>query len=362
LKAAEVADVMDAESSLFYIYTEPVQFLQQQGGAKDSSSSNSSNSGGDSSKGKPHAPGFQVSVLTEDDHSEVTAAAAAAAAAGRKDVSLGRPLVCDVTRSSDSLSFSFVARKGDNLDNMFVGATTTSQVHQHGLQIPCFGWKQVGGSGRAEANPSFGWLNPDGANPQGSGRKGPQGADCFMPQSSAAAAAAAAAAAFASSTKSGELSGAEKWSGVFNQWSGRSAGGTSSSSSSTGSRPLPNGLRPPPRRKQNSGSSRSKSRHHHQQDEQGADLCGAVPANAHLPGPLWCPGDHVELVVDFGGIHTLSLRINGRSRDVVRGLPSSSEWCWYLALYSGLEVVCVVFEKESYSLYAGDYKTVRYLV
>jgi len=70
----------------------------------------------------------------------------------------------------------------------------------------------------------------------------------------------------------------------------------------------------------------------------------------------------VELVVDFGGIHSLSLRINGRSRDVVRGLPSSSEWCWYLALFSGLEVVCVVFEKESYSVYAGNYKTVRYLV
>jgi hypothetical protein len=77
---------------------------------------------------------------------------------------------------------------------------------------------------------------------------------------------------------------------------------------------------------------------------------------------LWQPGDLVQLIVELGNTNRLLLKVNGQD---VRGcyvdLPTFRQWCWYLALFRGTEVVAVVFEAGSFSVYSGDHVLKRYL-
>jgi hypothetical protein len=79
---------------------------------------------------------------------------------------------------------------------------------------------------------------------------------------------------------------------------------------------------------------------------------------------LWQAGDLVQLVLELGNINKLLLKVNGHE---VQGcynmleLPTFRQWCWYVALFRGTEVVAVVFEQGSYSVYSGDHKLKRFL-
>lgn len=110
----------------------------------------------------------------------------------------------------------------------------------------------------------------------------------------------------------------------------------------------------------------------------------------------WVTGDLVQLALDrnssSSGISSLTLTVNNESSgsatsasDGLTGsissmissgssaggcgsnggssvaLPAFEEWCWYLALYRGTQVVAVVLDRNSYAVYTGDTKLKRYL-
>jgi hypothetical protein len=85
-------------------------------------------------------------------------------------------------------------------------------------------------------------------------------------------------------------------------------------------------------------------------------------ASTNQQGSLWQPGDLVQLIVELNNTNRLLLKVNGQE---VRGcyfdLPTFRQWCWYLALFRGTEVVAVVFEAGSFSVYSGDHVLKRYL-
>jgi hypothetical protein len=109
----------------------------------------------------------------------------------------------------------------------------------------------------------------------------------------------------------------------------------------------------------------------------------------------WATGDLVQLTVDrdsVSGIGSLTLTVNNESSgsatpapDGITSsissminssssaggygssgsssvvLPAFEEWCWYLALCRGTQVVAVVLDQNSYAVYTGDTKLKRYL-
>lgn len=133
---------------------------------------------------------------------------------------------------------------------------------------------------------------------------------------------------------------------------------------------------------------------------------GADPQEASSPDSLntptqlqqqqtvrWKAGDLVQLVLQTGNSTSstrLSLRVNnqevlsctsgGNSGSGSSGaggvddadhvvtqqagsveLPCLQDWCWYVALYRGTQVVATVFEHGSFSVYSGDSCLKRFL-
>lgn len=98
----------------------------------------------------------------------------------------------------------------------------------------------------------------------------------------------------------------------------------------------------------------------------------------------WATGDLVQLALDCSAAtgNRLTLTVNnlpaeglqtaseianthrnsssGSSSSSVK-LPAFQDWCWYIALYRGPQVVAVVLEARSYSVYTGDSKLKRYM-
>eukprot|EP00877_Chromochloris_zofingiensis_P012576 jgi/Chrzof1/7572/Cz02g28250.t1 len=207
-------------------------------------------------------------------------------------------MFCDATYGAQRLSFSVVARS--EFDNMYIGVTSKNQVDQRGLQIPCFGWKRSG------------WRY--------------SGADAASSSSGSSSKSKSSSAAKVSTSSSGSKS------------SSRSSKDGSSSTSSSIER----------------GTREVRDPHH-------ALLGAGSAADNGICEPLWKKGDSVELVVDLATPNRLALKVNGQEVDCLTGLPTFRHWCWYVALFTGTDVSCVVFEKTSYAVFWGDYQVKRYL-
>jgi hypothetical protein len=273
-----------------------------------------------------------VSVLTESDLAVIP---------GQPSYSI----MVDHTQTSSRLSFAFTLRNASSFDNMYVGITTTSQVHQRGLQIPSFGWKQYSSIGGMEDLP---------APASGQQRRPRPAAAAARLQGNQAGA-------------GGEVQDAgqqrqqqqqfeepdrqERWRQQLAQWAAEQQT----------ARPPLDGSKPhskPPSSASTSGSAP-------RQRGVGRPWAPAAgkpqEAGVQPQQGLWRVGDHVELTIDQGAFHSLTLRVNGRKVDTLRGLPTSTDWCCYMALFSGMEVGCLVFERDSYSVCGGDYRLTRFL-
>jgi len=89
----------------------------------------------------------------------------------------------------------------------------------------------------------------------------------------------------------------------------------------------------------------------------------------------WGSGDLVQLVLQRGSSNSVTLKVNnedsmvpgcrdyGSSSDSASSvrLPAFQQWCWYLAFYRSTQVVAVVLEPGSYSVYSGDTKLKRFI-
>eukprot|EP00775_Hariotina_reticulata_P010013 gene10013-10167_t len=79
---------------------------------------------------------------------------------------------------------------------------------------------------------------------------------------------------------------------------------------------------------------------------------------------LWRSGDLVQVVLELGRVNRLLLKVNGQEAKGcpnMLDLPTFRQWCWYLALFRGTEVVAIVFQEGSFSIYNGDQKLKRFL-
>jgi len=79
---------------------------------------------------------------------------------------------------------------------------------------------------------------------------------------------------------------------------------------------------------------------------------------------LWRSGDLVQVVLELGPVNRLLLKVNGQEAKGCHNmldLPTFRQWCWYLALFRGTEVVAIVFEEGSFSIYNGDHRLKRFL-
>jgi hypothetical protein len=70
------------------------------------------------------------------------------------------------------------------------------------------------------------------------------------------------------------------------------------------------------------------------------------------------PAGGLQSAAEIAGAHSLATSSSSSSSSV--SLPAFQEWCWYIALYRGTQVVAVVLEAGSYSVYTGDTKLKRY--
>jgi len=71
----------------------------------------------------------------------------------------------------------------------------------------------------------------------------------------------------------------------------------------------------------------------------------------------------VPSLIRLGAVLNLAARgfqVNGAEVDHLEKLPSFRHWCWYLALHARNETSCVVFQKDSYAVFWGDYQVKRY--
>jgi hypothetical protein len=71
------------------------------------------------------------------------------------------------------------------------------------------------------------------------------------------------------------------------------------------------------------------------------------------------PAEGLQSAAEIAGSHSLTAAASSSSSSSV-SLPAFQEWCWYIALYRGTQVVAAVLEPGSYSIYTGDTKLKRY--
>eukprot|EP00878_Enallax_costatus_P011178 GHUV01011672.1.p1 GENE.GHUV01011672.1~~GHUV01011672.1.p1 ORF type:complete len:351 (+),score=97.97 GHUV01011672.1:648-1700(+) len=256
----------------------------------------------------------------------------------------GCDVFCSVSSSQQQLGLSLVSRSSAGVDNLFVGVTGPNHTRQRGLQIPCFGWRQWetwGHNGTSDPDhdarrSTFDALGAQTSTTHTIGGSSPPAVDTAANNSTHTV----------SEDSSDSYTPDLRWDSMLGPVSEEYLQHASFS------KQLPaasqNNVHD---HGSNFGSNRS------QQD-------GHLTAQSRY-NTLWQTGDLVQLVVDLGSPNKLLLKVNGGEvqgcYDNMLRLPSFQKWCWYVALFRGSDVVAVVFERDSYSIYSGDQKLTRYI-
>ncbi|GLI61881.1 hypothetical protein VaNZ11_004392 [Volvox africanus] len=251
------------------------------------------------------ARGLRVSVHTEDDVRAAAAAAAAPPVAATQMPPPAEPfdIFIDTTYGEGQISLTFVSRSELLPGGVFLGLTSRAQLDRKGAQIPCYGWKSNG----CTYNDHTGGGRLGGSS---SSRSSSMGTESILHDPAAGTTGSK-----GPRAKLGPTGAAPE-----------SGGGAS--------------LRMP----QPFGSSED------------------APQGPEEQTPLWRKGDSVELIMRQGQQHNqLLLKVNGQAVDVINRLPSFRHWSWYVGLWAGGDISCVVFQRDQYAVYWGDYAVKRYL-
>lgn len=87
----------------------------------------------------------------------------------------------------------------------------------------------------------------------------------------------------------------------------------------------------------------------------------AVPGEPRSIPPLLRPSNSLCPRSCTVYVYRPRAQVNGREVDSLEPLPPLRHWCWYLALYSGGDMSCVVFQRDAYAVFWSDYQVKRYL-